>query len=132
MSKFDIVLKSLAELKNVLEEKSITGVNKAGVSHANSLVDSGKVVKPTSWKAPSAEEENAYIEKNGIEAFGKWHLGVDSKVDPKTKGHYGYIFTSDFKNVDRKAITAIKQRAGGQHQNDVLEAATKLLEKIDK
>ena len=41
-----------------------------------------------------------------MEAYGKWFLGVDANADPKTKQHWHYIYTSDFKNVDRSALIA--------------------------
>lgn len=130
MNHFDKFIALAEELK--MQLKKTTGLNKSGVSHANSLVSDGMVKKPSSWNAPSASEENAYIEKNGMAAFGKWHLGVDANADPKTKEHWHYIFTSDFKNVDRAGLIAIRQRAGQQKQTDVFEAAGKILDKIDK
>ena len=118
-------------LQLIEELKKTTGINKGGVSHATSLVSDGKVVKSSSWNPPSASEENAYIEKNGMAAYGKWFLGVDSGADPETKQHWHYIYTSDFANVDRAGLIAIRQRAGQQKQTDVFNAAGKLLEKID-
>ena len=79
-------------LQLVQELKKTTGKNSSGIGHANSLISEGKVVKSKSWNPPSASEENAYIEKNGMAAFGKWHLGIDSGADPKTKEHWHYIF----------------------------------------
>ena len=113
------------------ELKATTGFNKSGVTQAMSLVNDGKIKKPTSWNAPTAAEENAYIEKNGMAAYGKWFLGIDSQADPETKQHWHYIYTSDFVNVDRAGLIAIRQRAGQQHQTDVFNAAGKLIEKID-
>ena len=113
------------------ELKATTGFNKSGVTQAMSLVNDGKIKKPTSWNAPTAAEENAYIEKNGMAAYGKWHLGIDAQADPETKQHWHYIYTSDFVNVDRAGLIAIRQRAGQQHQTDVFNAAGKLIEKID-
>lgn len=113
------------------ELKKTTGINKAGNTFANAKVDDGKVKKSGSWDPPSANDENAYIEKNGMAAFGKWHLGIDANADPETKEHWHYIFTSDFVNVDRAGLIAIRQRAGQQKQTDVFEAAGKLIEKID-
>ena len=118
-------------LQLVNELKKTTGINKAGNTFANAKVDAGKVVKPNGWNPPSASEENAYIEKNGMAAFGKWHLGIDANADPETKEHWHYIYTSDFVNVDRAGLIAIRQRAGQQKQTDVFEAAGKLIEKID-
>ena len=115
-----------------MQLKKTTGKNTSGIGHANALISAGKVIKPSSWNPPSASEENAYIEKNGMAAFGKWFLGIDANADPKTKEHWHYIFTSDFKNVDRAALIAIRQRAGQQKQTDVFDAAGKMLENIDK
>jgi hypothetical protein len=123
------ILSLLDEVK--MEIKATTGINRSGVTQANSLVDDGKVKKPSSWVPPSAAEENAYIEKNGMAAYGKWFLGIDAQADPKTKQHWHYIYTSDFVNVDRAGLIAIRQRAGQQKQTDVFNAAGKILDKID-
>ena len=118
-------------LQLIEELKKTTGINKSGVSQANSLISDGKVIKSSSWNPPSASEENAYIEKNGMAAYGKWFLGIDAQADLETKQHWHYIYTSDFKNVDRAALIAIRQRAGQQKQTDVFDAAGKMIEKID-
>jgi len=123
------ILSLLDEVK--MELKATTGINRTGVTHANSLADNGKVKKPSSWMPPSAAEENAYIEKNGMAAYGKWFLGIDTQADPETKQHWHYIYTSDFVNVDRAGLIAIRQRAGQQKQTDVFNAAGKILDKID-
>lgn len=111
--------------------RSITGANTAGISHARSLVSEGKVVKPSSWNPPSSASEDAYIKAHSIEEFGKWHMGQDSKATKGTKGEFGYIFTSDFKNVDRKGLAAIAQRAGQQGQSEIGKVADELIAKID-
>lgn len=122
---------SLAE-RLEMQLKKTTGINKVGVSHANGLISEGKFIKSGSWNAPSASAENAYIKENGIESFGKWFLGIDANADPKTKQHWHYIYTSDFKNVDRAGLIAIRQRAGQQKETAIFEAAGKMLENIDK
>lgn len=126
-------LKSFDVLGSALEliEKKTTGTNKVGISHANSLIDAGKVSHPSSWNHPSASEENSYLDNHSIEEYAKWFLGIDSSVDPKNKGHYTYVYTSDFKTVDRQGLIAIRQRAGQNHETAIFEAAGKMLEKID-
>ena len=119
------------ELAKQLEIKATTGINKSGVTHANSLIMDGKIVKSGSWNPPSVAEENTYIEKNGMAKYGTWFLGIDANADAETKQHWHYIFTSDFVNVDRAALIAIRQRAGQQKQADVFDAAGKMIEKID-
>lgn len=115
----------------ISEIKKTTGVNRSGVAQAMSLVNDGKIKKPQGWNPPSANEENAYIEENGMAAYGKWFLGIDANANPETKEHWHYIYTSDFVNVDRAGLIAARQRAGQQNQTDVFNAAGKLLEKID-
>jgi hypothetical protein len=126
---FDTLLNSLEGLKQ--EIKKTTGINKAGVTYATSLVADGKFKKPTSWSHPTPADENAFIESEGMTAYGKWHLGIDSNVDPSLKGHWTYVFTSDFKTVDRAGLIAIRQRAGQNKETAIFEAAGKILEKID-
>lgn len=126
-------VQKFVDLANQLisEIKKTTGINRSGITQAASLVSQGKVIKPSSWNPPSAAEENAYIEKNGMADYGKWFLGIDANADMETKEHWHYIYTSDFENVDRAGLIAIRQRAGQQNQTDVFNAAGKLLEKID-
>jgi len=123
------ILSLLDEVK--MQIKATTGVNKTGISNAMSLVNDGKIKKPASWNPPTANEENAYIEKKDMTAYGKWYLGIDAKESDENKQHWHYIYTSDFVNVDRAALIAIRQRAGQQKQTDIFNAAGKLLEKID-
>jgi hypothetical protein len=119
-------------LSLVQELKSTTGINREGIQQALRLATDKEVIKPNSWERPSAEQENQYIMKNGIVEFSKWFLGVDSNVDPKTKGHWTYIYTSDFKNVDRAGLIAIRQRAGQNGETAIFNAAGKILDIIDK
>ena len=114
-----------------LSEKRVNKTNPKGISHANSLISNGNVTKPSSWERPSVEIENAYIEENGWDDFAKWFLGIDTSMDKETKGHYGYIYTSDFKTVDREGLRAIRQRSAQNGLNGVFAAAGKMIEAID-
>jgi hypothetical protein len=128
-------MKSFEKLEKALEllfeEKAINKTNPKGISHANSLIASGDINKPSSWERPSVEMENAYIDENGWDEFGKWFLGVDTSMDKETKGHYGYIYTSDFKTVDREGLRAIRQRSAQNGLTSVFAAAGKMIEAID-
>jgi len=124
---FEALAKALSEL----EQKKTDKTNSSGIAHANSLIASGDVIKLSTWNHPTSQEENDYIDANGIEAYGKWHLGINSQADPKTKDHFHYVFTSDFKNVDRAGLIAIRQRSAQQGLDAVFTAAGKMLEKID-
>lgn len=108
-----------------------TSLNSSGASHAASLVSSGNVTKSGSWSAPSAESGDAFIKSNSISEYGKFFLGKDDSIDSKNKGHYKYPYSSDFKNVNRAGLIAIRQRAGQQHETEIFNKAGSLLEKID-
>lgn len=107
-------------------------LNTSAVTKANSLVSSGKVQKSSSWNPPSTTEENSYIERNGITAFSNWFLGEDTSIDAENKTRYKYIYTSDFQNVDRAGLVAIRQRAAQQDETSIFNAAGDMIEKIDK
>jgi hypothetical protein len=128
-------MKSFEQLEKALEmlfsQKSINKINSKAVSKANSLIASGDVKESSSWEPVSANMQNAYIEENGIEEYAKWFLGVDTSVDPESKGHYGYVYTSDFKNVDRAGLVAIRQRAAQNDMSSIFSAAGKMIEAID-
>jgi hypothetical protein len=127
--------KSFEEAYKVVEdnltEKRINKTNPKGISHANSLIASGDVTKPSSWERPSVEMENAYLEENGWDKLAQWYLGIDTSMDKETKGHYGYIYTSDFKTVDRQGLRAIRQRSAQNGLTSVFAAAGKMIEAID-
>jgi hypothetical protein len=128
-------MKSFEQLEKALEllfdQKAINKTNPKGIAHANSLIASGDVKEPSTWEHPTAEMQNAYIEENGIEEYAKWFLGVDTSVDPESKGHYGYVYTSDFKTVDRAGLVAIRQRAAQNDMSSIFSAAGKMIEAID-
>ena len=108
-------------------------LNKKGVEFAKKLINEGKYKITSEWNPPTSEEENEYIEENGWEAYSRWHLGYDSEVEnDETKAKWKYPFTSDFKNIDRRGLIAIRQRAGQQGDDDIFEAAGKLIEMIDE
>ena len=127
-------LKSFENLEkaidNLLEVKRLTKTNPKGIAKANSLIASGDVIKPDTWKRPTAEMENAYLNENGYDKYCLWFLGVDPDLDEDTKGHYGYIFTSDFKTVDRRGLSAIRQFAA-QNNKKIYDIAGKMIEAID-
>ena len=128
-------MKSFVQLEKALEslfnQKAINRTNPKGIAHANSLIASGDVKEPSSWEHPTAEMENAYLEANGWDEFSKWYLGVDTEMGAETKGHYGYVYTSDFKTVDRQGLRAIRQRAAQNGMTSIFAAAGKMIEKID-
>jgi len=106
-------------------------LNKAGLRQAEQLIKQGKYILEDTWEPPSADEENAFIEENGMEDFSRWFLGVRPNVDPENKGAWAYPYSNDFRTVHRKGLIAIRQRAGQQGEEDIFDAAGRLIEMID-
>jgi hypothetical protein len=106
-------------------------LNQAGYERAASLIHAGKVDKTAAWSF-SAEDGNALISegKGDMAFFAVWHLGQHEGEDPKTKGCWAYPFGKGGQ-VYRSALTAIRQRAGQQKDQAILDAAGKLIEEID-
>ena len=105
-------------------------VNSAGRTKANSLIGAGDVDTTSDWSF-SADDGNAILgDPPDWKAYAKWFLAIDTEADPETKEAYKYPFGKDGK-VYRKALTAIRQRAGQQNETDIFDAAGVLLDKID-
>lgn len=109
-------------------------LNNPAVKHARSLVRDGKVVRddPGAWSdaQPTADEENAYIEKEGWTAYSHWHLGIDKEANRETKDAYSFPY-GDFRKVHRAGIIAAEGRAAQFGHDEVRDAAKKVLELID-
>ncbi|MCR2764655.1 hypothetical protein NQ152_14175 [Microbacterium sp. zg.B48] len=109
-------------------------LNKAALRNARSLVRDGKVVRDErdDWSeaAPTADEENAFIEREGWTEYSHWHLGVDHSENAETKGAYSFPF-GDFRKVHRSGVIAGESRAGQFDHIEIRDALKKLLELID-
>lgn len=110
-------------------------LNRTALTHARRLVEQGKVVRDErdAWSedAPSADDENAYIEKHGYGEYGEWFLGTDTEKNAETKGRYSFPF-GDFSKVHRCAVISLESRAAQNDHDDIAKAAKNLLELIDK
>jgi hypothetical protein len=107
-------------------------VNDAAVQHAKTLIDDGHIDTETEWSkaAPSTEDENEVIDKEGYDGFGRWHLGIDKDASEDTKSRYGFPF-GDFRNVNRAALIHAKQRASQNDHHELAKAADELLQRLD-
>jgi hypothetical protein len=109
-------------------------VNKDALAHAEKLIDSGDVTRDErdDWSehAPSADDENRYIDREGWSAYSTWHLGVDRQESDETKGRFSFPF-GDFRRVHRCAIISLESRAAQYDHDEIARAAKRLLEKID-
>ena len=108
-------------------------VHRAGVAQARKLIDAGKYDDSTEWSdaAPSAEEENAEIERHGYEGYGAWHLAVDEDASEDTKGRYRFPY-GDFSKVNRAGLIHAKQRATQNDHDEIAKAADELLQRLDE
>jgi hypothetical protein len=108
-------------------------VNKAAVAHARKLIDGGKYDADTEWSeaAPSADDENAEIDKHGYEGFSAWYLAVDPEAKEETKKRYAFPY-GDFSRVNRAALIHGKQRAAQNGHDEIERAADQLLAYLDE
>ena len=104
-------------------------LNRDAVAKAEELIKAGKVVldERAGWKdvEPTTTEENEFIRLNGLEAYSRWHLGIDDEKAEGTKARYEFPY-GDFKNVFRSGLLAAESRAG-QYKHPDIEGATKQL-----
>jgi hypothetical protein len=98
-----------------------------GITYARHLIELDRTVKRSQWPAvePSNEERRTFIEREGIEEFGRWHLAIDTNHEEKDPTRYMLIF-GDFRSVHRSAVAAAKLEAA-QHGYDYVERAANYL-----
>lgn len=108
-----------------------TVVDRDAEAHAKKLIREGKTVDSESWDGPDPDAENAYLDANGWDAYGTWFLGRNTDAEEETKARYSFPFTSDFKNVDRKGLIAIRSRSAQNDDTSVFEASGRLIEEYD-
>lgn len=110
-------------------------LNEPALRQARALVREGKVVRDErdDWSehAPSADEENAFIEKQGWTEYRHWHLGIDDDETRDTKQASSFPY-GDFAKVHRCAVVSLESRAGQYDHDDIRDAARALLELIDE
>ena len=110
-------------------------LNKPALEQARRLVRDGEVVKDErdDWSeaAPSASQENAFIEEHGWTEYSHWHLGIDDDKTNETKGHYEFPF-GDFSKVHRCGVISLESRAAQFDHDEIAKAAKELLELIGK
>lgn len=110
-------------------------LNKQAVKHARRLIKNGKVVhdERDAWSedALPARAETEWLKKHDWDAFAEWHLGVDPKASPETKGRYSFPM-GDYQKVHRCAVISMESRAAQYGHKDIAKASKRLLTLIDK
>ncbi len=110
-------------------------LNRPALQHARTLIREGKVVRDErdDWSeaAPSAADENTFIEQHGWTEFSHWHLGIDKSANRETKQAYTFPF-GDFSRVRRSGVISGESRAGQYDHDEIRDELRKLLELIDE
>lgn len=109
-------------------------LNRDALDHARTLIERGDVVRDErdDWSehAPSTDEENAFLEKEGWSEFAEWHLGEDRSESEETKGRFSFPY-GDYRKVHRCAVISLESRAAQYDHDDIARASKELLELID-
>ena len=108
-------------------------LNQAAVEHARQLIDRRQYVLDSDWGEvqPSAEQQNAYLEKHSWEEYAAWHLGLTEGANDGTKARYAFVY-GDFRRVHRTGLIACVYRAAEWRHKDVELAAHDLLQHLDR
>jgi hypothetical protein len=107
-------------------------VNKAAIKKANDLIEKRQYVVESDWGAtqPSADDENAFLEAQGWDAYAQWFLGLTEGANDETKARYGFVY-GDFRRVHRTGLIACVYRASEWNHKDIELAAHDLLQALD-
>jgi len=109
-------------------------LNDTALAQARKLAKQRDVVRDErdDWSehAPSTQQENAFIEKNGWKQFALWHLGIDTDKPADTKGRYSFPY-GDFSKVHRCGVISLESRAAQNDHDDITTASKNLLKLID-
>jgi hypothetical protein len=103
--------------------------------YAKKLIDEGRAVvdQMGEWSEhqPSTQQENKFIEKFGLDAYGRWYLGVDDDYSEDEKSRYKFPY-GDFDRVHRCGVIAAEARAAQRKYHDIEVAAAHLHGMLDK
>jgi hypothetical protein len=107
-------------------------LNKAAVKKAKDLIEKRQYVVESDWGAsqPSADDENAFLEAHGWDAYAEWFLGLTEGANDETKARYGFVY-GDFRRVHRTALVACVYRASEWNHKEIELAAHDLLQLLD-
>jgi hypothetical protein len=108
-------------------------LNKRAVAHAKKLIDARQYVLNSDWgeAAPTADEENAFLESHTWDEYAAWHLGLTDGATDETKGRYAFVL-GDFRRVHRTGLIACQYRAAEWRHKAIELAAHDLLQRLDK
>ncbi len=108
-------------------------VNQAAVAFVRELIDKKRYVLDSDWGEvqPTADDQNAYLEKHSWDEYAAWHLGLTEGANDETKARYAFV-VGDFSRVHRVGLIACVYRASEWRHKEVELAAHNLLQHLDK
>ena len=108
-------------------------LNRTAVAHARRLIEARQYVLDSDWGEvqPTADDENAYLERHAWDAYAAWHLGLTDGANDGTKARHAFVF-GDFRRVHRSAIIACHFRAAEWRHKAIELAAHDLLQRLDR
>jgi hypothetical protein len=108
-------------------------VNKRAVERARRLIRARQYVLRSDWgeAQPSADDENAFLEKHSWAEYGEWHLALTEGASDETKGRYAFVY-GDFLRVHRSGLLACQYRAAEWRHREIERAAHGLLRLLDE
>lgn len=108
-------------------------VNESGVAHVRRMIEAHQYVLESEWGEvqPTAEDENAYLERHSWEEYGAWHVGLTVGANDETKARYAFV-CGDLRRVHRSGLIACVYRAAEWRHKDVELAAHALLQRLDR
>ena len=107
-------------------------VNQAGVARARELIDARQYVLRSEWGRvqPTAEDENAFLERHSWEEYSSWHLALTEGASDGTKARCAFVY-GDFRRLHRMGLIACHYRAAEWGHKEVELAAHDLLQLLD-
>ncbi|RLV50244.1 hypothetical protein D9V37_05875 [Nocardioides mangrovicus] len=108
-------------------------VNAEAVAFCEELIEKKQYVLDSDWGnvQPSAEAQNAYLERHDWDAYARWHLGLTEGANEHTKARYAFV-VGDYRRVHRSGLIACVYRAAEWRHKSVERAAYGLLTALDE
>jgi hypothetical protein len=107
-------------------------VNAASVARIEERIRARQYVVRSDWgeAQPSADDENAYLERHGWDDYASWFIGLTDGATDETKGRYAFV-CGDLRRVHRSGLIACVYRAAEWRHKSVELAAHDLLQLLD-
>ena len=109
-------------------------LNKEAFDHAKDLISKGqtRMDERDDWSehAPTADQENQYVDKHGWSDYSLWYLGIDDEMGEETKGRYKFPY-GDFRRVHRCGVISAESRAAQNDYDDIRDATAELHKRLD-